>query len=85
MCTGSSQNSCDVKYLVFQLTPIPSFTGDKFCVLVGDPAKVTPMIYRLAKDMHQPIFICKLDPGVQLNEISFALQGDRWVTVLVVS
>ena len=52
------------------------FAGDKFCVLVGNQAKVTPMVYRLEKGKHQPTLMGKLDPGVQLNEVSFAPQGD---------
>lgn len=43
--------------------------GEKFCVLTGNQAKVTPLVYRLEPNSHAPKLMSKLDPGVQFNEV----------------
>jgi len=52
--------------------------GDKFCVLVGNVNKVTPLIYKLGK--MAPTVISKLDSGTQLNTVEWAPQGG-WLAV----
>lgn len=55
--------------------------GEKFCVLTGNQAKVTPLVYRLEPNSHAPKLMSKLDPGVQFNEVSWAPTGG-WLAIL---
>ncbi|VDL73112.1 unnamed protein product [Nippostrongylus brasiliensis] len=55
--------------------------GEKFCVLTGNQAKVTPLVYRLEPNSHAPKLMSKLDPGVQFNEVSWAPAGG-WLAIL---
>ncbi|KAK6019029.1 hypothetical protein OSTOST_15351 [Ostertagia ostertagi] len=55
--------------------------GEKFCVLTGNQAKVTPLVYRLEPNSHAPKLMSKLDPGVQFNEVSWAPHGG-WLAIL---
>ncbi|CAD6195569.1 unnamed protein product [Caenorhabditis auriculariae] len=55
--------------------------GDKFCVLTGNQAKATPLVFKLEANGHAPKLMSKLDAGVQFNEVMFAPQGG-WLAVL---
>ncbi|VDM73701.1 unnamed protein product [Strongylus vulgaris] len=55
--------------------------GEKFCVLTGNQAKATPLVYRIEANSHAPKLMSKLDAGVQFNEVSWAPAGG-WLAVL---
>lgn len=55
--------------------------GEKFCVLVGNTAKATPMVYKIEPNSHAPKLVSKLDAGVHFNEVQFAPKGG-WLAVL---
>ncbi|KAI1699212.1 eukaryotic translation initiation factor eIF2A domain-containing protein [Ditylenchus destructor] len=54
--------------------------GNKFCVLVGNMNKVTPLVYRLDKGKPVPQLMSKIEAGIQLNSVEWAPQGG-WLTV----
>uniref|UniRef100_A0A915ERS8 Eukaryotic translation initiation factor 3 subunit B n=1 Tax=Ditylenchus dipsaci TaxID=166011 RepID=A0A915ERS8_9BILA len=54
--------------------------GNKFCVLIGNSNKVTPLVYRLDKGKPMPILVSKIEAGIQLNTVEWAPQGG-WLSV----
>ena len=54
--------------------------GDKYCVLVGSGAKVTPLVYKIDSGKPAPVLSSKLDSGIQLTTVKWAPQGG-WLVV----